>query len=90
MLRNENRHLDWLELVLDLTAECFTRCFRVFSAWRGLPTRAVSDNAKMLKTADGRLAALFELPEVQNYLLNQCIKWLYSPHQASWFRALKY
>ena len=52
MLRNENRHLDWLELVLDLTAEGFTRCFRIFSARQGLPTRTVSDNAKTLKTAD--------------------------------------
>ena len=41
-----------LELVSDLTAECFIRCFRRFSARRGLPTRIVSDNAKKFKIAD--------------------------------------
>ena len=67
-----------LELVSNLTAECFIRGFRRFSARRGLPTRTVSDNAKTFKTTDRKLAALFDLHEVQNYLLNQRIEWLYT------------
>ena len=67
-----------LKLVADLTAECFIRCFRRFSARRGLQTRIVSDNARTFKTADRKLAALFDLPDVQNYLLNQHIKWRYN------------
>ena len=77
-----------LELVTDLTAECFIRCFRRFSAQRRLPTRIVSDNAKTFKTADRKLAALFDLLDVQNYLLNQHIKWRYNLPKASWWGRL--
>ena len=77
-----------LELVTDLTAECFIRCFRRFSARRGLATRIVSDNAKTFKTADRKLAALFDLPDVQNYLLNQRIEWRYNLPKASWWGGL--
>ena len=82
------REVYTLELVADLTAECFIRCFRRFSARRGLPTRIVSDNAKTFKTADRKLAALFDLPDVQNYLLNQRIKWRYNLPKASWWGGL--
>ena len=77
-----------LELAADLTAECFIKYFRRFSARRGPPTRIVSDNAKTFKTADRKLAALFGLPDVQNYLLNQRIKWRYNLHKASWWGGL--
>ena len=35
-----------------------------------------------------RLAALFDLPEVQNYLLNQRIKWRYNLPKVSWWGGL--
>ena len=41
-----------------------------------------------LKTADKKLAAIFDLPEVQNYLLNQRIQWRYNFPKASWWGGL--
>ena len=40
-----------LELVHDLTANCFIQCFTRFLARRGRPQLIVSDNAKMFKAA---------------------------------------
>ena len=38
-----------LEVVPDLTAQSFIRCFKRFSARRGFPTRMISDNGTTFK-----------------------------------------
>ena len=40
-----------LDLVPNLTAEAFIRCFKRFSARSGFPVRMISDNAKTFKSA---------------------------------------
>ena len=77
-----------LELVSDLTADCFLRAFRRFVARRGLPLRLVSDNGKTFKNAEKKLAALFELPDVQEYLARKRISWRYDLPTASWWGGL--
>ena len=73
-----------LELVDNLDTETFLRCFRRFSARRGLPSKLVSDNAKTFKSAAKKLVALFELPGVISYLVERQIKWSFNLAKASW------
>ena len=63
-----------LEVVPNLSTETFIRSFKRFICRRGIP-KLVSDNAKTFKTAARVLSSVFELPEVQRYLLNLKVKW---------------
>ena len=67
-----------LELVYNLDTEPFLRCFRRFSARRGLPSKLVSDNAKTFKSAARKLVALLELPGVISHLVERQIKWSFN------------
>ena len=58
-----------LDVVPDLTAETFIRSFKRFICRRGIPRLVVSDNAKTFKTTAKFLSSIFELPEVQSFLL---------------------
>ena len=44
-----------LDLVIDLTATSFVRCFRKFVARRGTPSMIISDNAKTFKATAKRI-----------------------------------
>ena len=45
----------------------------------------VSDNAKTFKTAARFLSSIFELPEVQRFLLNHKVKWKFNLERAPWW-----
>ena len=55
-----------LELALDLSANVFIRCLRIFRVMRGLPELIISDNAKTLKAAAKTLSELFLTQESRN------------------------
>jgi len=60
-----------LDVVLDLSAETFNRNVKCFICRRGIPRLVVLENAKTFKAAARFLSSIFELPEVQSFLLNQ-------------------
>ena len=45
----------------------------------------MSDNAKTFKTAARFLSSIFELPEVQRFLLNHKVKWKFNLERAPWW-----
>ena len=74
-----------LDVVPDLTAETFIRSFKRFICRRGIPRLVVSDNAKTFKTTAKFLSSIFELPEVQTFLLNHKVKWRFNLERAPWW-----
>ena len=74
-----------LDVVPHLSAETFIRSFKRFIFRRGIPRLVVSDNAKTFKTAARFLSSIFELREVQNFLLNHKVKWKFNLERASWW-----
>ena len=74
-----------LDVVPDLRAETFIRSFKRFSCRRGIPRLVVSDNAKTSKTSATFLSSIFELPEVQSFLLNHKVKWRFNLEKAPWW-----
>ena len=58
----------------DLSAETLIRSLKRFICRRGIPKLVVSYNAQTFQTVAKYLSSLFELPEVQGFLLNHKIK----------------
>ena len=71
-----------LDVVPDLSAETLIRSFKRFICRRGVPRLVVSDNAKTFKTAARFLSSIFELREVQSFLLNHKMKWKFNLERA--------
>lgn len=74
-----------LELVPDLTALTFLRCFKRFTARRGIPLEVISDNAKNLESAAQTIERLFESQEVQQHLSGLKVKWRFNLEKALWW-----
>ena len=74
-----------LEIVPDLSAEAFLRCFRRFTARRAVPKIVVSDNAKTFKPASRTLVALSKDPVVKKYFSQERIQWFYNLERAPWW-----
>ena len=64
-----------LELVESLEVETIIRCFRRFSARRGLPATVLSDNAKTFKAASKEVRKLLRSPRLTEHFLSQSVKW---------------
>ena len=74
-----------LDLVPDLSAETFLRCFKRFTARFGIPRHVTSDNAKTFKSAAKSLVGLFGLPEVTDYLTAHGMEWSFNLEKAPWW-----
>ena len=74
-----------LKVVPDLSSETFIRSFKRFVCRRGIPRLVVSDNATTFKTAARVLSTVFDLPDVQRYLLNLKLKWRFNLERAPWW-----
>ena len=72
-----------LEVVPDLTAQSFIRCFKRFSARRGFPTRMVSDNGTTFKAASKMLRNIVKHPGVERSLSR--IQWVFNMERAPWW-----
>ena len=59
-----------VDVVPDVSTETLIRSFKRFICRRGIPKLIVLDNAQTVKTAAKFLSSLFELPEVQSFLLD--------------------
>ena len=74
-----------LDVVPDMTAEAFLRCFKRFTSRRGFPTRVVSDNAKTFKAASRLVKEIMEKPVVTNYFSGIGLKWVFNLERAPWW-----
>ena len=73
------------EIVTDLTPLSFIRCFKRFVSRRGLPARIISDNGTTFKAAAKTIRNVFKHPEVQNYLSDVNVKWIFNIERAPWW-----
>ncbi|XP_074653597.1 uncharacterized protein LOC141907755 [Tubulanus polymorphus] len=73
-----------LELVRDLTPDCFLLALRRFAGRRGLPRTCVSDNATTFTSAYKILDEIISSVEVTDYLSVNRVKWLFIAKRAPW------
>ena len=74
-----------LDLVPSLSTQSFLRCFKRFTARRGLPCRMISDNAKTFKAAAKTLREIANHPEVRMYLSQRGVEWSFNIERAPWW-----
>jgi len=74
-----------LDLVPDMTAVTFMRCFKRFAARRGIPLRMISDNGKTFKSASRIIKKSLESPEVRKYFDQLHVKWEFNLEKAPWW-----
>ena len=74
-----------LELVLDMTADSFIRCFKRFSARRGLPRKVISDNSKTFKSASRIISAILHSTRVAHYFAGNQVEWSFNLEKAPWW-----
>ena len=71
-----------LELALDLSADVFIRCLRIFLVIRGLPELIISDNATTFKAAAKTLSESFSYPRVKKFLASKRMDWRFNVDRA--------
>ncbi|XP_077509396.1 uncharacterized protein LOC144120648 [Amblyomma americanum] len=77
-----------LELVSNLTTECFLLALRRFVARRGLPSTIYSDTALTFKKAPKDLQMLWNIlrsRETQDYTTSQQLSWKFIVEKAAWW-----
>ena len=72
-----------LELVEDMGVQTFIRCFKRFTARRGVPVLVVSDNAQTFKAMDRHLLKLYNHPEVRAEFEKKKVEWRFILERAS-------
>ena len=85
-----------LEMVSDLTIECFIACLRRFIARRGLPSLIISDNGTNFVGATHELSELTQFlnsqksqGDISDFFSSQSIQWKFIPERAPNFGGLK-
>ena len=73
-----------LEVMTDLTVECFLQAFRCFSGRKSLPQLVLSDNGSTFLSAADELKALFS-PSLTSTLSKLGTEWRFIPKLAFWF-----
>ena len=73
-----------LELVESLEVESFIRCFRRFTARRGVPATVLSDNAKTFKAALKEIRKLLHSPRLTEHFSLQGVKWKWIVELSPW------
>ena len=74
-----------LEIVTDLTVECFLQAFRRFAGRRSLPKLLLSDNASTFLAAAEELKQLFSSDALLESLAHKGVEWKFIPKRAPWF-----
>ena len=73
-----------LELVESLDVDAFIRCFRRFTARRGVPSCIISDNAKTYKAMAKEVRVLVSEPKLHRYLEGKSVKWNFILDRSPW------
>ena len=74
-----------LELVPNLNALSFIRCFKRFTARRGIPSRVISDNGKTFKSAAKLIHQVFKDSTVEAHLSNHQVQWTFNLERVPWW-----
>ena len=74
-----------LDLVPNLSAQTFLRCFKRFVARRGLPHKIVSDNGKTFKAAAKTIGKIMKNEEVIQHLSEVRVEWIFNLERAPWW-----
>ncbi|XP_065895991.1 uncharacterized protein [Dysidea avara] len=74
-----------LEIVTDLSVECFLQAFWRFSSRKSMPRLVLSDNASTFLSAAEQLKALLSSPSLTNALSKSGTEWKFIPKRAPWF-----
>ena len=71
-----------LEIVVNLTVECFLQAFRRFASRRSLPRLMLSDNASTYLAAAKELQALLSSAALSENLARRGVEWRFIPKRA--------
>ena len=74
-----------LEIVCDLTMQCFLQTFHRFVSRRSLPRLMLSDNTSTYQAVAEELQKLFTSAELAEDLARREVKWYFIPKRAPWF-----
>ena len=74
-----------LEIVTDLSVECFLQAFRRFAGRRSLPKMLLSDNGSTFQAAAAELTHLSSSDELSERLAHKGVEWRFIPKRAPWF-----
>ena len=74
-----------LEVVMDLSMECFLYAFRRFASRRSTPRLMLSDNASTYLAAAEELQNLLSSAALAENLSRRGIEWRFIPKRAPWF-----
>lgn len=74
-----------LEVVPNLTAQAFLKCFRRYVGCRSTPSFVIPDNAKTFKSASKELEKIMNDPSVIRHFTQERIKWSYNLEKAPWW-----
>eukprot|EP00731_Ephydatia_muelleri_P009693 Em0005g279a len=74
--------IEFGDVVPDMTAETFMRCFKRFIARRGIPHKIISDNGKTFKLANKIMSAVLSHPQTEQYLSNIRVDWVFNLERA--------
>ena len=77
-----------LDIVPDLTTDSFIRCFKRFTARRGISHKMISDNGKTFKAAAKGISAVLNSSVVQGYSANTRVQWSFNLEKAPWWGGL--
>ena len=72
-----------LEMVPNLTAQAFLRCFKRFTARRDFPCKIISDNAKTFKSAKKAILTMLDDPIVHRYFSDVRMECYFNLEKAS-------
>ena len=73
-----------LELVPNMTADVFVRCFKRFAARRGTPCQIISDNSTTFESASKIIANMLNELSVKTYFSEVHVSWKFNLEQAPW------
>ena len=74
-----------LEIVIDLTHECFLQAFRRFTSRRSLPKVMISDNATTFLAAGEEQQSVLSSAALADNLARRGVEWRFIPKRAPWF-----
>ena len=74
-----------LEIITDLTVECFLQAFHRFARRRSLPKMLLSDNGSTFLAAAVELTHLLSSDELSERLAYKGVDWKFIPKRAPWF-----
>ena len=77
-----------LEIVPDLSADSFLRCFKRFTARRGIPHKMISDNGKTFKAAAKSISTALSSFVVQGYSANTGVQLSFNLEKVPWWGGL--